>query len=298
MNILIIGSSGFIGSNAVAYFHGKGVNVFSSDIFSEELSNHNFFLLNDKDPDFDSLFSTQKYDLCINASGAATVNYSITNPMLDHRLNVMNVFKILEAIRVNNPACKFLNFSSAAVYGNPQVLPVAENSSFNPLSPYGYHKLIAEKVCEEYFKLFGIPTCSLRVFSAYGPKLKKQLFWDVYKKTNSGKVIEMHGTGKETRDFIYIEDLMQAIDIIVQSNLFQGNVFNVSSGIETTIEHAVRKFLDIIKPEAVIKFNGITREGDPINWRADISLIKSYGFFPKVELVSGLNKYWQWLNSI
>ena len=94
-------------------------------------------------------------------------------------LNVSNVFKQLDAIRKFQPGCKYINLSSAAVYGNPESLPISEDHHLDPISPYGNHKKMAEEVCADFYTNYRIPTCSLRIFSAYGAGLQKQLFWDL-----------------------------------------------------------------------------------------------------------------------
>ena len=180
MKILIIGSKGFIGSHCVDYFAVKGFEVFQADVNVSLESN--YYPIEQQNSDFSLPFREHQFDVCINASGSAHVGFSFENPSKDFELNVVNVQKILVAIRDYNSNCKFINFSSAAVYGNPQILPITENSKCKPLSPYGFHKLQSELLLTEYHKFFGLKTCNLRVFSAYGPRLKKQLFWDLYQK--------------------------------------------------------------------------------------------------------------------
>ena len=107
---------------------------------------------------------------------------SFKDPLFDFNLNVFNVFKILEAIKLFNDKCKFVNLSSAAVYGNPDILPIIETSTILPISPYGFHKSISETIVKEYYSVYKIQSISLRVFSVYGEYLKKQLFWDLYNK--------------------------------------------------------------------------------------------------------------------
>ena len=117
MKILIIGSEGFIGNNAVKYFIHRDYQIFKADIIIKDAEN--YITINPEFPDFNRLFYKQKYDVCINASGAANVQFSFNYAALDYTLNVSNVFHMLEAIHQYNPTCKFINFSSAAVYGNP-----------------------------------------------------------------------------------------------------------------------------------------------------------------------------------
>lgn len=293
MKILIIGSKGFIGSHCVDYFQSKGFEVFQADIHSS--FGENYYQIASHNSDFSIPFQQHQFDVCINASGSAHVGFSFEKPSQDFELNVVNVQKILVAIRDYNQGCKFINFSSAAVYGNPQVLPITETSVCKPLSPYGFHKLQSELLLAEYHKFFGLNTCSLRVFSAYGPRLKKQLFWDLYQKSIQGEVVTLFGTGSETRDFIYIDDLMQIMDLVIRNSSFQGSIYNVASNQEITIAEAAQVFLNEFSPEKKIVFNGKVKVGDPNNWLADMENLEKYGFQPQYNLSLGLKKYVEWL---
>ncbi len=278
MKILIIGSQGFIGKHCANYF-----------------SQYHQITAQGVTQDFDSLFVTQKYDVCINASGSANVGFSFENPAIDFELNVLNVNKLLVAIRQHNPTCKFINFSSAAVYGNPMKLPIAENTPTKPLSPYGFHKLQSEYLLTEYHKFFGLHTCSLRVFSAYGNGLKKQLFWDLHQKTLHNDNIELFGTGEESRDFIFIDDLIQTVALIIEKAPFEGDIFNIASGDETKIKEVVKVFFDEFCPQKNYYFSGKQKIGDPNNWCADIAKLKELGFKPQINIQLGLEKYAKWL---
>jgi UDP-glucose 4-epimerase len=293
MKILIIGSKGFIGSHCVDYFQSKGFEVFQADVNSSLESN--YYRIEHQNSDFSLPFKEHQFEVCINASGSAHVGFSFENPTKDFELNVINVQKILVAIRDYNSNCKFINFSSAAVYGNPKIMPIAENSTCKPLSPYGFHKLQSELLLTEYHNFFGLNTCSLRVFSAYGPRLRKQLFWDLYQKAIQEGAVSLFGTGNETRDFIYIDDLVQILDLVIKNSPFKGSIYNVASQVETTITEAAQIFLNEFSPEKQLLFNGIVKVGDPANWLADIENLKKYGFKAKFDLQSGLKKYAEWL---
>jgi UDP-glucose 4-epimerase len=293
-NILILGSEGFIGSNAVEYFLAKGFSVYSADIVLKQ--EKDYILINPERSDFSTIFIQHQFDACINATGAANVQLSFEYPSIDYILNTANVFEILNSIREHNPSCKFMNLSSAAVYGNPVELPINENSMLKPLSPYGRHKMYSEQICSEFYEYFGVQTISARIFSAYGRGLKKQLFWDLYKKVEAAdKEIEVFGTGKETRDFIYIRDILSALECILFNSKFDGSAINVASGIETTIKNAVEIFVKAYKKNIEVKFGGNPKIGDPLNWRADISLLNSFGFQAEFSLERGINDYCKWL---
>ena len=294
MKILVLGSEGFIGSNAVTYFIQHGHQVFAADIVIKEAANYT--AINPEFADFARLFYNQKYDLCINATGAANVQFSFKHAALDYTLNVSNVFHILEAIRQFNPSCKFINFSSAAVYGNPKTLPIKENALLNPLSPYGWHKVQSEQVCNEFYTFFGIPTLSLRVFSAYGPGLKKQLFWDLYQKSRQTEIVSIYGTGNESRDFIYIDDLLQCVELAINQAIFTGNIVNVANGGEIYLKDVAALYFSILnKP---FEFSGEKKLGDPLNWKADITEIEKWGYVQKTNLKEGLLNYIKWLNEL
>ena len=186
MKILIIGSRGFIGHYLFSYFSEKGNEVWGTDVVDDYINKERYFLIDASNSDYSSVFQSAEFDLCVNCSGAANVPESLKNPLRDYYLNTVNVFKMLEAIRKFQPACKFINLSSAAVYGNPKQMPVKEDARPDPLSPYGFHKLQAEQICKEFYDFYDIRTCSLRIFSVYGPGLKKQLFWDLYNKAKKG----------------------------------------------------------------------------------------------------------------
>jgi len=294
-NILIIGSRGFIGKELKKYLCEKGYSVWGADVINDYTENNHYFIIDATNSNFHNLFENNKFDLCINCSGAASVPDSLENPMRDYNLNTVNVFKLLDAIKMYTPMCKFINLSSAAVYGNPNKLPITESLMNSPVSPYGIHKFMSEQICSEYHTFFNIPTCSLRIFSAYGEGLKKQLFWDLYKKTAYNKEIILFGTGEESRDFIYIKDLIQAIYRVAKNGDFKGDVINVANGREVFIKNCVAMFYGFFDKKIVYEFSGKGRKGDPNNWVADISILKKLGYQQKYELTDGLYNFYKWI---
>lgn len=291
MKILIVGSKGFIGSHCLDYFKLRGHEVIGCDVvISDE---PNYYVIKNQSSDFENLFD--HIDCCINAAGSANVGYSYQYPEKDFELNVSLVINILAAIKAKCSNCRFINFSSAAVYGNPTELPITEDAVVKPLSPYGYHKLLSEKLLTEYHHFFKLKTCSLRVFSAYGPGLKKQLFWDIYQKAILHESVNLFGTGNESRDFIYISDLVKAVECIMSHAKFEGETINVSSGIETTIKDAACFFLKHFSSDKQLLFSGEEKSGDPKNWRADISALNKMGFEPVIDVSEGIKKYTDWL---
>jgi UDP-glucose 4-epimerase len=296
MKILVVGSKGFIGSHCFEYFSGK-TDVWGCDVFTD-YNETNFFLVDSFGADYHTVFQSQRFDVCVNCSGAASVPDSLKAPLRDFELNVQNVVRLLESIRIYNPACKFINLSSAAVYGNPDKLPIAESQRLNPISPYGFHKWQAEQICSEYAKFFDLRTCSLRIFSAFGPRLKKQLLWDIYKRTRDTDKLELFGTGDESRDYIFIDDIIRAIDVIIDRAPFTSDIYNLAGGEAISTREISQLLVKALNWKGDIKFTGNKRQGDPDQWKADLSKIVQLGFAPKVALEEGIKIHATWLKSL
>ncbi len=297
MNILIIGSKGFIGSCATQYFKQHKYQVFGCDVVTD-YNEKNYFQIDATNSDYNFLFKDIQIDVCVNCSGAASVPLSLQFPMKDFSLNTINVFKILEAIRNQQSKCKFINLSSAAVYGNPNVLPIKEDTLLKPLSPYGIHKMQAEQICKEYFEFYQISTCSVRIFSAYGNGLKKQLLWDLFGKFRSNETVELFGTGSETRDFIHVDDVLQAIYLIIQNAAFVGEQINIGNGKEHSISYIADLFKDYLNSNKKVVFNKKVKLGDPLRWRADISKLQAMGYEPQYTIEKGVKDYIDWAKEI
>lgn len=293
MKVLIIGSKGFIGSHCLEYFTKKGHIVVGCDIVGL-LHENNYFKLDPENPDYKTVFKEYDFDFCINCSGAANVQESFIYPNRDFCLNIHSVQRILEALREYCQECKFLNISSAAVYGNPEFLPITESHKLNPISPYGYNKLIAELLCKEYYEIFTLRTASIRIFSAYGNGLKKQIFWDLYNKFNRNISVRMFGSGYESRDFIHIDDLVNQIDLVLNNANFNGDSINSANGMQITIREIVNEFANQLKFEGEILFTNDKRTGDPKNWEADISMMKLWGYNQTVKINEGIKRYLKW----
>jgi dTDP-glucose 4,6-dehydratase/UDP-glucose 4-epimerase len=295
MKVLIIGSEGFIGSHCVRYFKQVGFEVIACDLLDIKNTAYLYFKIDRFHPNFDTIIKSTLPSVIINAAGSGSVPLSFSNPQSDFMANTVDVFMLLESIRLYSPDSKYINISSAAVYGNPEVLPIKEHFDLAPLSPYGWHKMYAEKICMEYAQLYGIKTISVRPFSVFGPGLRKQLFWDLYLKSKDNQHITLFGTGNETRDFIYIDDLVEVIALLIQKSAFDGAIYNLANGIEYTISEVSNLFFKFYKPNTTITFNGQVKPGDPRYWKADIEKITKLGYKSNINLPKGLQNYAEWL---
>lgn len=298
MKIIILGSEGFIGSYLVKTGIEKGYQITGCDLVDKGMGNYNYYKTSLLSSDIDSLFNKEPYDICINASGIGNVPYSIDNPLNDFDANTRGVFKALDSIRKYNTGCRYVQISSAAVYGNPKSLPVKETDTIAPLSPYGYHKWMSEIICKEYHNLYNVPLIIIRPFSVYGNGLRKQLLWDICSKLKNADAIELNGTGNESRDFIHVSDLAGLIYSVIAAGIFDGRVLNAASGVETTINEIAGFFSDYHSGAKKIKFSGRIRIGDPLNWRGDIVEANAIGFSAGVTLQDGIAEYIRWFQAL
>lgn len=292
VKILIIGSEGFIGKWVSAYYTAKA-EVVTCDIVPSPTSPLHHLLSAEKS--VGDILSTDTFDWCINCAGAASVGASLMTPRKDFELNTSLIADLLDGIRAHNPQCRFLNISSAAIYGNPTTLPINEKASCAPISPYGYHKYMAELLSQEYHQLFGLQTCSVRIFSAYGPGLSKQLLWDTFRKMQQNPDhITLYGTGEETRDYIYISDIVQQMDLILRNADFAGESINVANGRQISIKTVAHQIKECIAYPGAIGFNGQNRPGDPLFWEADISKVRELGYQQQVSFEEGVAQFTDW----
>ena len=303
--IIVLGSSGFIGSHLVSWFRSQDYHVAGVD-----MANNAALALGLKEPDifyrfilpdkrFEDVIKEFRPEAIINASGPSSVANSLLNPAADFYGSVNLGFSVLESIRKVLPDCRYLLLSSAAVYGNPAYLPVSEDTKLNPISPYGYHKMMCEELIREYFDIYGVRTSTVRIFSAYGPGLRKQILWDIYHKAIKNKQVDLFGTGEETRDFIYIQDITYSIQLILERSIFNADIYNVANGYEVNIRELTQLFLSSLGMKNVdIAFSGEIKPGDPQRWCADIQKIKQLGFVSHFDLEYGLAEYVRWIKGL
>ncbi len=140
-----------------------------------------------------------------------------------------------------------------------------------------------------------LAVCSLRIFSAYGPGLHRQVIWDICRKAGAGTTIELMGTGDESRDFIDVRDVVRAIAAIAERGDFRAGVYNVASGVSTTIRDVAATIVQALGTHNTVDFNGARARGDPLFWQADISRLAALGWGCQVSLDEGLDTYARWI---
>ncbi len=239
-------------------------------------------------------------DVIVHLAGNTGVASSVENPRDDMEANVIGTFNMLEAARHNN-VVKFIFASSGATIGEVEP-PIHEEKVQKPVSPYGTSKLAGEAYCSSYFRTFGIKTVSLRFGNVYGPlsKHKNSVVAKFLKQAFAGETLEIYGDGSQTRDFIYIDDLIQAIVLSVTSDV-GGEVFQIATYMETTVNEITDKIKGLFKSvtgEDVNIVHSESRLGDVKRNYSDISKAKRMlGFSPKFDLDRGLKKTLKYFKS-
>lgn len=296
--VIVTGASGFLGSLVCAEFKLSGYRVVGVGREPDVRGTCDQYLQAElPSRAFEHLVTSVQPSLIVHAAGPASVPASFLDPVQDFVGTTVVLASLLDAVRRNSPRSRVVVFSSAAVYGNPPSLPVTEEAPLEPVSPYGFHKLAAEGLLREYADVYGVRSAGLRIFSAYGPGLRKQLAWDVCEKIRNNGVVRLFGTGEETRDFVHGRDVARACMAIAKSAPMLGETFNVASGQETTVRKVAELIVEALRPGTTIEFTRETRLGDPLRWRADISAIGALGFAPSVPIEAGMTEYADWYAS-
>ena len=296
--VLVTGAAGFLGRYVVRLFKEFGLTVVGVDNVAQENAPLSYldayFRFDLPDPEFATAVRGAAPAILVHCAGRASVGLSVTEPAGDFYSNAVVTFEILNALRSVAPKCRFIQLSSAAVYGNPLTRPVCEDQPLAPISPYGFHKMLSEQLCIEFASLYGVPTASARIFSAYGPGLRRQVLWDVCQKALVGNTIVLQGTGRETRDFVHALDISKAVYAIALKAPMEGEAYNVASGREVSICELASMVVDAVGHGGGVEFDGQVPVGNPLNWRADIARVGALGFTPSVSLERGVRSFADW----
>ncbi len=299
--VLITGAAGFLGRYIARQFGSAGWRVVGVDTAPADSvylrPGATYHQLPLPDPAFAELLAAERPSTCVHCAGRASVPLSMESPDLDFRGNTVLTFDVLDALRRHVPGCRFLLLSSAAVYGNPISLPVLETQPIAPLSPYGFHKRQCELLCEEFARVFGLHTTTVRIFSAYGPGLRRQVIWDICERVLRGGKLTLRGTGNESRDFIHAADVARALELLARLSPGKAEIYNLATGREVTIRELANEVTAFLRPETEVVFDGTVRAGDPLNWRADVSKISALGFTPAISLEQGIRTVATWTSA-
>ncbi len=211
--------------------------------------------------------------------------------------NIAATQRLLEACK-ERPLTRFVYASSSSVYGDTDDLPMREPGATCPVSPYGVTKLAAEHLAVLYHRNYGLPTVSLRFFTVYGPRQRPDMaFRRFISETLAGRAIEIYGDGEQTRDFTFIDDIVDGV-LRALGNGSPGEVFNLGGGSRVTLNEALDT-LERVMGMRIERHYGTPQKGDVRDTLADNSKARNeLGFAPLVGLEEGLAHEFEWLRSL
>jgi UDP-glucose 4-epimerase len=221
----------------------------------------------------------------------------MANPYEDFSRTVATTAELLEWMRLGARHAALVAVSSAAVYGAGHTGPIREEQALVPFSPYGYHKLMMENLCQSYAVSYGLSVSVVRLFSVYGSWLKKQVLWDMCSSLASGaRQLVLGGTGEELRDWTDIRDVVHALEFAMklQTDSDAITTFNVGSGHGVSVGSIAAMVLESWPAPATVVFNGKARPGNPTSLVADGWFLESKGFRWSVPVHRGIRDYVQW----
>ncbi|MEK7180174.1 MAG: NAD-dependent epimerase/dehydratase family protein [Patescibacteria group bacterium] len=304
MKILITGGGGFQGSHLAEFFLQNGHSVSVLNTYSE-ISRANLSNVLDKvnliwgsvtDKEIVDK-SVRGHDVVFHMAARINVDESLQDPLAFFQVNILGTYNVLEAIRKYKN--RLILISTCEVYGDGHTIKegerLNEGAELKPNSPYAASKAAADRISYSYFKSFDLDITIIRPFNLYGERQKSGLFGALIPimvgKAMRGEDLTVFGDGSAKRDYCYISDIIEAYNLVFNSNQLKGKTINFASGQDTAVkdivEHIAKKFnVKIVHGEA--------RRGEVMRFPADISLAKSLGFSPKVSIWEGIDRYIEW----
>jgi UDP-glucose 4-epimerase len=211
-------------------------------------------------------------DAVLHGAGAASVGSSFAAPLEDLRAAMLTWANTLESIRLSGVRPVILFPSSAAVYGNPAALPVAEDAPVNPVSPYGFHKAACELVAREYAECFGLNIVVCRLFSVFGPRQRRLLVWELFEQiVGPQPTVTLQGSGRESRDYLDLDDLAAVLLALaahpaLQDAAGQAQILNLCRGQETPVLELAHLMTSLCAMDKLVSCLGADRPGNPVRW--------------------------------
>jgi UDP-glucose 4-epimerase len=277
MRLLVTGSRGFIGSEIGRYAAAAGHTVLGVSRASQPgpgwPGGHR--CLDVVDADLVPVVEDFRPDAIVHAAGPASVGDSFVAPAASLRAAVLGWTNVLESLRRSGSPTRAVLLSSAAVYGQPAVLPVTEDEPCRPLSPYGYSKLVCELLAQQYLQCFSVDTVVCRLFSVVGPTQHRLLAWEVYRQLAdpAHQVVVLKGSAGSIRDYLHVGDAAEAIVALCHA-IDPPTRVNVASGRGSTVGEVVTTLRALTGSMKDCTFLMEQGPGDPDMWQAEVSTLR------------------------
>ena len=308
--VLVAGGAGFIGSHIVDRLLEAGIEVTVLDNLStgriENLEQHkrnrNFhFIKGDIRNGEQVKAAVKNIDAVFNDAAVVSVRLSIDNPMLVNEVNVNGALNLLKA-SADSDVKRFVQASSASVYGELKTLPVTEDTLSKPISPYAVSELAAESYAKVFHRVYGLETVCLRYFNVYGPRQSFSPYTGAItifiNQLLNSQPITIFGDGEQTRDFVYVEDVASANMLALTRKEAVGEVFNIATGAATSVNVLVRTLVRIVGRARTEPVHLEPKSGEIKHSRASIDKAKRIlGYKPIFTIDNGLEQLVKWYTS-
>jgi UDP-glucose 4-epimerase len=300
----VTGAAGFIGSHLVRRLAHDGRNVCGIDLApcSPQLTD-SVSAWKTGPLELDRLSElageTGLPEVIFHLAGGSSVGSSLAEPYADFNSTVIGTLQLLEWVRAFAPSVPIVLVSSAAVYGDLHVGPIAEDAGTKPFSPYGAHKFAMETICRGWAGSFGLSAVVVRLFSVYGPGLKKQLLWDLCTRLESDpQDVVLGGTGAELRDWTHVDDVVRALDVAARFATPHVPIINAGTGKAGSVRQIAERVLHNFgkKPDC-LSFSGTGRPGDPFSLLGKPSTLDGEGFAWDIDVEVGIDDYVRWFKA-
>ena len=297
--VVVTGGAGFIGSNLCKKLVELGAkvtvfdNLYSGNIerLQDLIDNGLKFVQKDIRDTTAIQEATKNCKTIFHLAAQTSVPFSMDNPQEDSEINVLGTLSVLEAARKAGARVVFA--SSSAVYGNPEQRPTSEKVEPNPIAFYGLTKLLGEHYCRFYHKTYGLEVVMFRIYNVYGPDCHGAIYDFLNKLKKNPHKLEVLGTGKQSRDFVYVDDMVDALLRAAITPEASGQEFNIGTGSTISVAELAKMIIEILGLENVdIYFKGGKAwEGDMDITLADNSKAKKIlKWSPQVSVKEGLKK--------
>lgn len=297
MKILVTGGAGFIGSHVVDRLVQEGYDLVVADNLSTGKRKNinraaNFYKVDIQGSGLERVFRKERPTMVMHLAAQMDVRRSVTDPIYDAQNNIVGTLNVL-AQAVKHGARKVIFASSGgAIYGEQELFPAPETHPLRPMSPYGISKLSGEQYLFYYQAMSGIQAVSLRFANVYGPRQDPEGEAGVVsifaQKLLHGEQPIINGNGRQTRDFIFVDDVVEA-HLAVMGKEVQGT-YNVGTGEETTVNELFRVLADLTNPQCR-ELHGPAKKGEQLRSVVDATkLRRELGWDPKVSLREGLSR--------
>jgi UDP-glucose 4-epimerase len=311
--VLITGAAGFVGRHLTAYLKNKGYEIVGMDNFQHPVKNWeeiasdvlygdvtaiSKYVIGDRVGILGFPFTETDFDVVVHLAATISVDYSLEDPWYSIYNNVIGTLNMLEFCRIYD--IKLVYVSTCEVYGTLQYKdrPMDEKHPLNPQHPYGASKLAGEFLCQTYMKTYGLEVNIMRPFNIFGPYQREDDYGAVIaiftRRALQGEPPIIHGDGNQTRDYVFVDDIVRAYEIAI-NEVFKGEPVNFGSGRETSINELADLVLKFTGRTDLKPIHGPPRPNDiRRSWCDASKAYELFGWKAEISFEEGLKRYINW----